>query len=112
MRRRIPDRYIALQAELTDEFKRGRITEAPIVSEGSHVSGICEGQRIVINPAPEVVDTLLHELLHRRYPAWSEARVRKTTARMLFYMDTRTVRTWYRRYNRAKRTRSSTVLVD
>lgn len=112
MPRRIPERYIALQCELADEFKRGDITEAIIEAPGEHVSGICEGQRIVINPVPEVVDTLLHELLHRRYPRRGEKWVRQTTARLLFYMDTATLRSWYRRYNRTKRTRKTPLSVD
>ena len=112
MPRRVPDHIIALQVELAHEFKRGDIHEATIQSEGEHVSGLCEGQRIVVNPAPEVVDTLLHELLHRRYPRRGEKWVRRTTARLLYYMDTATVKQWYRRYNRKKRTRKTPVSVD
>ncbi len=112
MPRRIPDRYIALHCELTEEMSRGGIIEAVIEAPGEHVSGICEGQSIVINPVPEVVDTLLHELLHRRFPRWGEKRVRATTARLMYYMDSATMRQWYRRYNRAKRTRKTTLSVD
>jgi hypothetical protein len=107
-----PARYIDLEVELTAELKRGGIVEAPLASNGAHVHGICEGQSIVINPAPAVVDTLLHELLHRRYPRWGEARVRKTAERLVFYMDATEVRRWYKRYQKAKRTRQATVRLE
>jgi hypothetical protein len=107
-----PDKYADLERELAAELKRGGIVEAPLAQNGAHVHGICEGQEIVINPAPGVVDTLLHELLHRRYPRWSEQRVTKTAERMVFYMDAKEVRTWYRRYQRAKRTRLQTVRLE
>lgn len=85
------------------ELKRGGITEAHIIAVGEHVDGLCEQDRIVINPAPSVVDTLIHELLHRRYPRWGEKRVSQTANRLVRQMDAATVRKWYARYQRAAR---------
>jgi hypothetical protein len=91
--------------ELEREFKRGFIVEAHILSWGEHVEGICyyPTGMIVVDPAPNVVDTLLHELLHRRYPRWGEKRVRQTANRLVRQMDPATVRRWYRRYQKAAR---------
>lgn len=107
-----PAKYTDLERELTAEFKRGGITEAPLAAYGEHVEGVCEGQSIVINPAPAVVDVLFHELLHRRYPRWNEERVRRTTARMVYYMDAKEIRAWFHRYQRAKRTKQRTVRLE
>jgi hypothetical protein len=87
--------------ELLNELER----EAHILSGGEHVEGICyyPTGMIVVDPAPNVVDTLLHELLHRRYPRWGEKRVRQTANRLVRQMDPATVRRWYRRYQKAAR---------
>jgi hypothetical protein len=86
---------------LDRELKRGCIIEGHMISDGEHVEGLCEGKRIVVDPAPAVVDTLLHELLHRRFPRWGEKRVSKTAERLVKQMDSATVRKWYRKYQRA-----------
>ena len=107
-----PKRYTDLEAELSREFTRGGISEATIAANGEHVHGLCEGQSIVINPAPAVVDTLVHELLHRRYPRWGEKRVWKTAERLVYYMDAKDIRRWFRRYQRVKQTRRAMTLED
>lgn len=91
-----------LLAELDQEFKRGFIVEAHVLSNGEHVAGLCHHPTgmIVVDPAPDVIDTLLHELLHRRYPRWGEKRVAKTAERLVREMDPATVRRWYRRYKK------------
>jgi hypothetical protein len=107
-----PQKWVELEEELLREFKRGGIVEAPIFCRGSHVHGLCEGQQIVINPAPSVVDTLLHELLHRRYPRWGEKRVWDTATKLVYHMDSKEVRRWYRRYKRSKRTSQKLIRLE
>ena len=38
---------------------------------------------IVINPMIDVVDTVLHECLHRMRPTWGETRVQRKTAELM-----------------------------
>ena len=105
--------YAALLLDLlAEEFKRGGITEAHIIAEGAHVHGLCEGEKIVVNPAPAIVDTLLHELLHRRFPKWGEKRVERTATRLVYYMDSKTVRHWHRKYQRAAKKAKRPVQAD
>lgn len=100
--------------ELERELKRGHIIEAHLVSEGEHVEGVCQGSTgmIVVDPAPSVVDTLLHELLHRRFPRWGERRVSQTANRLVKQMDHATVRKWYRKYRRAAKKASRPISLE
>ena len=38
---------------------------------------------IVVNPVPHVVDTLLHELLHKMHPGYSEQAVRSLVGKLM-----------------------------
>jgi hypothetical protein len=102
----------ALVEAVSLELRKGLIYEAPIVgSEDHHVEGLCswETQEITVNPAPNVVDTLIHELLHRRFPRWSENRVRLETWRVMRQMSDADVQAWYRKYRRLAKRKSKPV---
>lgn len=88
-------------------MSRGRIYEATIVSDDAHLEGQTdyEKQTITIDPKVSIVATLLHELLHRRYPTWSERRVTLEERRLMGTLTLQDVQTWYRRYKRAVRKR-------
>lgn len=88
--------------ELRDELGRGGIVEAEIRNPGSHISGYCDHdtQIVVVNPKPELTDTILHELMHRRWPRWGEARVRGETRRLLSTMTDADVAAFVRAYRR------------
>lgn len=97
-----------LLAAITEEMGKGQIFEAPIVGSKDHVEGLCnwESGDITVNPAPSVVDTLIHELLHRRFPKWSEERVRMETWRVIRTLSARDVQDLHAKYKRiAKRRR-------
>ena len=100
-------------ALLAEELKRGRIVEARLVEPGYHVHGLCdrETDAIIIDPAPATVSTLLHELLHRRYPRWGERRVSDTAHRLVTAMSDEERRVWYRRYRKAAKARRRPVKV-
>ena len=94
--------------ELEQELRRGRIYEASLITDdGAHLEGMCnhENQHITINPPVSIVAVLIHELIHRRYPEWSERRVRIEERRTLQSMSPQDIQTWYRRYRRAVRKR-------
>ena len=98
-----------LLAEITAELGNGLIFEAPIIgSKTDHIEGLChwETQEVTVNPSVSIVDTLIHELLHRRFPKWSEERVRVETWRVMSKFSPADVQEWYRKYKRlAKRKR-------
>jgi len=104
-----------LLEELTHELERGRIYEATLITDdGAHLEGMCnhDNQHITINPQVSIVATLLHELLHRRYPSWSERRVRAEEKRALRALSQQDIQAWYRRYRRAVRKRRPVDAID
>lgn len=84
------------------EMAKGHIYERPIVGSKSHIEGLCnfESGEVSVNPAPSVVDTLIHELLHRRFPRWSETRVREETWRVMRKLSPDDVQALHRKYKR------------
>jgi hypothetical protein len=101
-----------LLAELHAEFRKGGINEAAIHSPKNVIYGFQLGSQVYVNPRPATVETLLHELLHRRYPRWGEARVRKESARLLACMSDADVGVWFRRYQRAARKHKRPVRIE
>ncbi len=101
-------------AELAAEFRRGKIVEAVLIEPQYHVHGLCdfESGAVLINPQPHTVAVLLHELIHRRYPRWGEARVERETQRLVARMSDAEVMTWYRNYQRVARKVPRPVRVD
>jgi hypothetical protein len=85
------------------ELGAGRIREAYIPSEASYyVDGQTAGQAITINPVPEIVDTIIHELLHRLYPRWSEKYIKNRTTYLMKRMTDDEVRLLYEEYQRRR----------
>lgn len=96
-----------LLGEVAAELGKGRIYEATLIDPTHHLEGLCDHstQAVVINPQVSVVDSLIHELLHRRYPRWSERRVQQETQRLMGQLSSHDVAVWYRRYRRAVKKR-------
>lgn len=104
----------ALLRELRAEFKKGSIHEAPLRAKGWHLDGLCDSEKgaVYIDPAPHVTETILHEVLHRRFPRWGEARVDRTAKKLLRSMNSRQVRWWYRAFQKSKTTLTTPVNAD
>jgi hypothetical protein len=100
--------------ELREELSRGRVVEAQLRAKDSHLDGLCDpsNQTIYVWPAPSVVETLLHELMHRRWPSWGERRVLRESRRVLARLDDNAIARWYRDYQRVKRVRLRPVQSD
>lgn len=100
--------------ELRAEFGRGKVFQAEIHSEGELVEGLYQPSNgaVYVDPVPNVVDTLIHELLHRRYPRWGEARVSKTAHQLVSAMSHEERRLWYRAYQRVARKMKRPIQVD
>lgn len=91
---------------LRQEFRRGRIHEAHLTpQDGEVLDGLCDHANgaVYVDPAPAVVSTLIHELIHRRFPRWGERRVLAMERRIQASMTPADVRRWYRRYQVARR---------
>lgn len=99
-------------AELSEELAKGRVVEARLRDQtlSAHLDGLCDfgSGTIYIDPRTAIVSTLIHELIHRRWPSWGEARVWKEEQRLIANMTPDEIQRWYRKYQKAKRTRLST----
>jgi hypothetical protein len=101
--------------DLEAELANGRIYEATLITDdGAHLLGICDHDNgaITIDPKVAIVSTLLHELIHRKFPNWGEARVRKEEIYALRQLSQHDIQTWYRRYKRAVRKRRPVDAID
>lgn len=95
-------------AALEAELAKGRIYEATLITDdGAHLMGLCDHGTgaITIDPKVAIVSTLLHELIHRKYPHWSEKRVAQAELHTLRQLSQHDIQVWYRRYRRAVRKR-------
>jgi hypothetical protein len=86
------------------ELGAGRIREGWIKDPHSFIAGHCQSSgHITVNPAVDVVDTCLHEILHRLYPQWSERYVKRTTTYLLRRMTDAEIQMFYSEYERRVR---------
>jgi hypothetical protein len=94
-------------AELAEELARGKVYEGALLSKRLIVHGLSDYETgaVHVDPVPHVTEVLLHELLHRRWPSWSERRVDREAARLVSGMTRQQLQVWYRRYQKAKRHR-------
>jgi hypothetical protein len=98
--------------DLWDELQRGQIYECSLRSKTWQMDGLQEGQNIYIDPRPAILETLLHELLHRRKPRWGERRVAREARRLSVAMDESTKQHWWRGYRRIKKPSKPVEVVD
>jgi hypothetical protein len=106
MRRTAKD--LVLLGQVWAELGAGRITEGYLPSLKSHfVEGEISGQHITVNPAPSVVDTAIHEILHRLHPSWSENYVRRTTTLVMRRMTDEEVQAFYLEFQKRARKRKT-----
>lgn len=95
----------ALFVEVVAELGRGHISEAYIVvdrGKGEHCHGFTDtaSHHITVNIVHQTCDTVIHELLHRLYPGWSERYVRNRTAYLRNRMTDQETRALYAEYQR------------
>jgi len=89
--------------DLWDELHRGRVFECSLRSDTWQHDGLLDGESIYVDPRPAILETLLHELLHRRKPRWGERRVTREAKLLVLQMDEATKMRWWRAYQRIKR---------
>jgi uncharacterized protein (DUF2344 family) len=103
---------MVLMGQVWAELGSGRVNEAYIASgKGYYVEGVVDGQDITINPAPSVVDTAIHECLHRMRPDWSELYVRRTTSYLMRRMSDEEIQAFYGEFQKRARKRRRTKAI-
>jgi hypothetical protein len=92
-------------ADLEAELAKGQIYEATLITDDAHLEGMCDTDtgKITIDPKVSIVSALLHELIHRQHPTWSERKVEQAEIKAMSQLTQHDVQTWYRRYKRAVR---------
>ena len=89
------------------ELGAGNITEDPKLRSdirGERLEGLQQGKHIWVNPIYGVVDTVIHECLHRAFPSWTENYVRNRTSFLMRRMTIAEIETVYDEYmKRARR---------
>jgi hypothetical protein len=96
---------LALLDDLMDELRRGKVYECSLRSQGWQLDGLQDGENVYIDPRPAILETLLHELLHRRRPRLGERAVTVTARNLAVRMDEQTKSRWWKAYSRVKRRR-------
>ena len=99
-------------AELAEEASHGKIVAARLNDPRFHLDGLCDGDTVIIDATPSIVEVFLHELMHRRWRQWSERRVRQESRRLLANMTQDQIGAWYRRFVKLRRVASRAVKVE
>lgn len=89
--------------DLWDEMLRGRIYEANLRSDKWVIDGLQEGENIYIDPRNQVLEILIHELLHRRKPRFSERTVTRMAKDIVNKMTEDEKKRWWRKYRQVKK---------
>jgi hypothetical protein len=89
--------------DLLDELARGRIFECSLRDPNWHLDGLQLGENIYIDPRPAVLETVIHELLHRRFQRWGERKVTRTARKLVAGMTESQKAHWWRAYAKVKR---------
>lgn len=88
--------------EIWVEMKTGKIYECPL-KDKQPVFGLQDGTCVYIDASTSILETLIHELIHRSRPRMSEKMVDREARRLLREMDDATKTKWWRAYGRIKR---------
>jgi hypothetical protein len=96
------------------EVGAGGITEGWISHKTHYIKGMCQfpGGSITINPAYDVVETLIHEIVHRIRPQWTERYVRRTTTVLMRQLSDQEIVAVHEQYQRRKRVRRAPKAFD
>ena len=103
-------RDFALIGKVFAEIGSGRVTRTFIKEKGYIVDGLYNGAgHIYINEDHLLADLLTHELLHRRFPNWSENYVRRTTSYLMRRMSDEEKQALVSEYRKRARSRRKPV---
>ena len=88
---------------LWDELHRGRVLEASLRDPRWHLDGLQDGETIYIDPRSSILETLTHELIHRRHPRLGERIVTRAARRLVAGMTEAEKTRWWKAYCRIRR---------
>ena len=91
--------------DLDQEMAKGHVYEASLRSDTEVVHGLQEGFDVFVDPRPAILETLWHELLHRRWPKKSEKAVTSLARSLIAQVDESTKIKCFKRYQREKQKR-------
>lgn len=94
---------LTLLDSLWDELHRGRVYECSLRSPTWQVAGLQHGENVYIDPRPLIIETVLHELLHRLKPRWGERRVRREAERLLAHLEEPDKQRWWAAYRKIRK---------
>lgn len=89
--------------DLWDELGRGKVYECSLRDPKWHLDGLQSGECVYIDPRFAILETLIHELMHRRKPRMGERAVTRLARRLVARMDEPTKAKWWRAYSRIKK---------
>lgn len=106
----IPDAHLdKLWLEVVAGLGAGKVEARRIDDEdepGAVTYGVCEGGgTVVIDEPAHIVETLIHELVHRMRPSWSERKVRQAEQRLYARLTREDIETLYTIYTSVRHTR-------
>lgn len=105
-------RDTALLGRIWAELGAGQITEAFIRDGASFTDGWYNGHgHITVNPVHHTIDTLIHEILHRLHPQWSETYIRRTTTYLRRLMSDEEITAMYDEFQKRARKRKRPMRV-
>lgn len=100
--------------EIREQLTQTKVEERPIVEHhprAKPIRGYADGEgTVVVNPVPDTLDTLIHELFHARYPKWSERYVKAETTRLVRSLTHEEQQALYKAY-RSCRTKKTKLTV-
>ena len=106
----------SLKAEVWAELKRGQnIYEAEVLTirARNKIRGLCvDDEAVYVNPKPDVVEVLLHELLHRTHPRMAEETVSEKALRIMVGMTDEEIRRWVQQYRAVVRKKTAPVHLE
>ncbi len=86
--------------DVWEELLRGRVWECSLRDSRWHLDGLQSGENVYIDPRFAILETLVHELLHRRKPQMGERAVTRHARYLVARMDDQTKTKWWRAYRR------------
>lgn len=106
----------SLKAEAWAELKRGQdIYEAEVltVRHRQKIRGLCvDDNAVYVNPNPDVVEVLLHELIHRTHPRMTEEQVATKALRIMVAMTDTEIRQWMKQYRSVARKKKAPIHLE
>lgn len=111
----IPQRELdRLWLETVAGIGAGRIEARRIDDEDEPLAvtyGVCEAGAVVIDEPAHIVETLIHELVHRQRPTWSERKVIQAERRLFARLTRDDIETLYTIYLSVRKPRKTPKVV-